>query len=259
VQRDATDQKILPVWARPLLHDNLLRFVMLMKSAKGAEFLNTCSLNKYNRFMVWEIFFQSDKGSDFEALRYFWKLQLQLGRSSAAVEQFISRVHAIMGDPRRRLSREEWLEYSTTISMNGPTVPLFEKNYSSPVLKTWTVLGHKLVEIGADLLKLKPKQSTTYGPEKRAHRNKKKELKRKQRRTQSDQARGKSTPGGLRRPVKIRSPDVVEISSSDSSTSSSDSDSSESNGSEGEGDLEADFEVTDANLRMLISCFRSSR
>jgi hypothetical protein len=118
-----------------------------MKSSKGADLLNLCATNKYNRFVFWDIFFRSDKGPEFTALQYFWKLQLQLGRSSSAVEQFISRVHQVTGNEHRRSSSGSYVEFATTIASNGPSVPEFDPSLS---LKAWIDLGHKLVQVEVD-------------------------------------------------------------------------------------------------------------
>ena len=88
------------------------------------------------------------------------------------IEQFISKLHYIVGDSTRQHSSDAWLEYSTMANANGPPVEQFD---ATKVLPVWLKMNHEMVKVGCvvPIAERKPAEKRVYGDDKRAQRNQK--------------------------------------------------------------------------------------
>lgn len=188
VQSDSKERKILPCWVRPMLEHELKELkTALCTQVEISQFL---TVNDKKRRMFWPMFFEK-RHKLFPALAYFWKLQQQLGRSGVAIEQFISKLHYIMGNPLRQHSADEWLEFSTMACQNGPTVAVFDP---TETFEMWKLLNHQMVKIGCVVPKPEPKDRLVYGVAKRASRAMKKKERRERAKREQAIARGLLAP-----------------------------------------------------------------
>ena len=141
-QLDTNVPRPLPACVLPLLEDELRKLKTLISSS--SEITDLVKTNAARRRLFWPMFF-GRYPNQFRTIGYFWMLQQQLGRSGVAIEQFISKLHYIVGDPLRQHSSDEWLEYSTMVNANGPMVKDFD---SSEVFNVWLKMNHEMVKVG---------------------------------------------------------------------------------------------------------------
>jgi hypothetical protein len=182
------DNSLLPTFVILALEDELLKLKILV--TETSTIIDSVKVNGGKRRLFWPLFLER-YGDQLPTLGFFWKLQQQLGRSGVAIEQFISKLHYIVGDPLRQHSSDSWLEYSTIANVNGPPVEEFK---TSEVLPVWLKMKHELVKVGRVAPVVEKKEQNVYGPAKRAQRNIKKVEKRKKEKLDVDVARGNIVP-----------------------------------------------------------------